>query len=38
MPVQELRDRLSAREFLQWNIYHARKAQLMELEALKRQG
>lgn len=38
MSVEDMRDKLSAREFLYWNIYHARKAQRMELQALKQQG
>lgn len=34
--VYELRQRMSSLEFRQWYIWHARRAQKMELERLKR--
>jgi|GEM_PF-3152263 len=38
MTVAELRQRMSADEFLRWGIYYARKAQREELERLKAGG
>jgi hypothetical protein len=32
MPVDELRRRLSAREFMEWGVYFGRKAQRQEME------
>jgi len=36
--VAELREKLSQDEFTGWSVYHARKAQRMELETLKAKG
>ena len=35
MTVARLRMEMSAREFLRWNMYYARKAQREELETLR---
>jgi hypothetical protein len=35
MLVADLRERMSADEFLRWSMYYARKAQREELERLK---
>lgn len=35
MTVGELRERMSADEFMRWNVYYARKAQREELETAK---
>lgn len=38
MTVAELRERMSADEFLYWEVYFGRKAQRIELERLKAKG
>lgn len=38
MTVARMRDEMSADEFMRWDIFHARKAQRMELAALKAKG
>lgn len=38
MLVADLRERMSAQEFLAWEIYYARKAQREEMEMLKAKG
>lgn len=38
MPVAEMRHRISAREYLGWSIYYARKAQRQELELARMKG
>lgn len=35
MTVAEMRERMSNQEFVEWTMYHARKAQREELEAKK---
>jgi allophanate hydrolase subunit 2 len=35
MTVGQLRAQMSNQEFVQWSIYHARKAQRMELQSMK---
>ena len=37
MTVDQLRRSMSSDEFLRWSVYHARRAQRIELEHLKAQ-
>jgi hypothetical protein len=36
MPVAEMRHRISAEEYMHWGVFHGRRAQAMELAALRR--